>query len=395
MMNKLILIVVVFVNVACSEFESMTQADWASLSGSKDVYIENRVNVTAGKLDENCSDNSSYDACIIWKNPVAQEGDKLSEDILIDTNIFNFSYYGVQLRDRVSANQLKHNSFEIITANGEEIEPSSSMKNEKDNYVASDIAQLMAYYWGQRTIEVLELRTGYNYLKDADIKVYVNDNFNGWTSALNKIHLGKTQNEMPMALNGEVIVYYFSLANISYANDDIVSDLSEDEKHLDCTGSDGGTVIKGCCKNELGCSKALVSGLAEYQTALVFPESPIFGEGLANSKTGQQRCSLSRAFYDLMEEEAVDVFEACDEESKGDIYLLGSHLAAKLWQLRDQLSGRHLKNYLDVLILASLEELEPEDDFETYFEKLLILDEDMQNLLQDDLEELASSQDWL
>ena len=51
MMNKLILIVVVFVNVACSEFESMTQADWASLSGSKDVYIENRVNVTAGKLD--------------------------------------------------------------------------------------------------------------------------------------------------------------------------------------------------------------------------------------------------------------------------------------------------------------------------------------------------------
>ena len=97
-----------------------------------------------------------------------------------------------------------------------------------------------------------------------------------------------------------------------------------------------------------------------------------------------------------MDEESIDVFEACSEEARGDVFLMGSHMAAKIWGLREKLSETKQQGLLDRAVIKSLEELDGDDDFESYFEKLLDADEEVSGgTLEEVIEEVAINEGWL
>jgi hypothetical protein len=170
--------VIVFQNCAKGGF----QADLASnLSVSLPPITNTLANSgslisskSAGVFDSNCLNNSSFDACIFWKNPVAERGVAYSGILEFETNIDADQKFGVKLTNLKAPSTLTSNALNVYYSGADlnqEIHLALTGGQFRQSYLSDgaaaaattrskSTAQLMAYFWLNHMQTELKKRTG-------------------------------------------------------------------------------------------------------------------------------------------------------------------------------------------------------------------------------------------
>lgn len=278
----------------------------------------------SGVFDSNCLNNSVYDACLFWKNPVAQNGKALTNFISQSDDLINLQTFGVNLKNLTNQTQLKSTSLNIIATSGQLLTLSngvyrSSYKVDGHNHY---LAQLMAYFWLNYQEERIYSSTQIYYVKDRNItvdaykdSVEMNAYWDG-----SKIVMGYAINEAEtrkheVALSAEVYLHEMGHANLDYATGTIASGGTLISQ-IDYTGNadiyyycyDDGyiytdtTLPSGCtdsvglmlCKTSAGCIGAIHEGQADFHHLMVFHDSPNLFETMFNNINGDSFSVVSR-----------------------------------------------------------------------------------------------------
>ncbi len=155
-----------------------TDGDEGSSGGAVDLerYVSAK---SAGVMDDNCLTNSQYDACIFWKNPVAQNGAALSSFLTFGMDLSGLQKFGVQLDNLKSPQFLESDYLYVYTSNAQALStdtttirtmPRLSLNNGQYRRSYSQdggatagekaTAQLMAYFWLNNMIQDFSHRVG-------------------------------------------------------------------------------------------------------------------------------------------------------------------------------------------------------------------------------------------
>jgi hypothetical protein len=136
---------------------------------------------SAGTFDPNCYSNSNYDACIFWKNPVAQRNQSYSQILRFGTNISGDQVFGVKLQNLINGTTLTSPSLYVYYS-GNDINKEYRLPLSGGHFkqaFASDggdnsmsnteksTAQLMAYFWLDYLASELKKRTGVSYSQNS------------------------------------------------------------------------------------------------------------------------------------------------------------------------------------------------------------------------------------
>lgn len=326
------------------------------------------------KLDSECMNSPSYDACLFKKNPVAQQ-DKTYGTSPTANEILKLQVYGVKLTQLGPEKPLENESIQVSTASGQTAPMGTSFKIAVNSDPDHLVDQLMAFYWLNRTIQYISPRTGVFYAQGKRIRVVVDDTLAGWSSITNSIHLKSSDDGNHMAWNGDLLIYFLGLANIHYATQGKIMDYGSgsSNKHRIC----GNGIANGCCKTSQGCAKAIASGAADYLSAVMFPQQTALGETWSNDIDGVSVCGISRNVAKNKQLTAEAAFGACSssaEDKEGEVHNLGSVYASIWWEVRTQVDDSESAD-IDRLYTNHLPLLTGQDDFSTAFSKIQSLDQ--------------------
>lgn len=139
---------------------------------------------SAGTIDANCLNNSQYDACLFWKNPVAQNGAAFSNYLSFGKDLSSVQTFGVQLSNLKNNQYLESDLLYIYVTNqsslpdlrdltGIQSAPRLKLQNgqlrtaykDDGNYAGGSkaTAQLMAYFWLNHMFTNYTERAGTSY----------------------------------------------------------------------------------------------------------------------------------------------------------------------------------------------------------------------------------------
>lgn len=327
----------------------------------------------SGDLVDDCLDNSSYDACLFFKNPVAQNGGPISQERMDEDSLVPLQKFGVVLNLQ-GQRYLENDSVSVKNAFGyRAVTDQGSWK-----FDATDgqhrLGQVSAYYWVNATISEMKRRTGSFYAEGRHLSVVVDSQQTGWSSSENQIMFETNKNGLQMAFDAGTIVHLLGEANIYYATNGNIELKDSDTHHLDCGPENGPIFQKACCHSETGCSRAISAGASDYLTALMFPESPTLAEYLMNDPSGLNMCGQSRDLRLASSLKVSDAFHACDAQgAQGEVYTMGTIYASIWWEIRKSLVESEQRVF-DRLYMRHLSMIDSEDDFRTLLQKIEQLD---------------------
>ncbi len=321
-------------------------------------------------LIDNCLD-TDVDACVFNKNFVAQT--KQSAIGRTPAQLEGEQKLAIQIGHLTENDQLKNNSFQVFQSGLTQslgAKPDGSWRyrfTESDG--SAKVGQVMSFYWANFAMENAIATTGKFYAAESKIKIITDDTLFGWAPSNNQIHLLKKSSGNSMAMDASTLVYFLGWANLDYATKGEISVISN-SNHLVC-GSDG---RMDCCKSEMGCSRALASGQADYFVAMTFPDAPALGESWADSAQGQFVCQSAYVRHpdSFTAVSAQESFNLCGSE-KGSIYSMGALYSSIWWSVR--VANGSNANEVDRLFMRHLEKLTGDDDFVTVQAKILTLDQ--------------------
>lgn len=320
------------------------------------------------KIDSDCKASSNYDACLFFKSPTHQLGQTFSskdKEILNSQNIFGVKISGID-----SSGKLKNSHFSIETINSQPVN-TLQLNSYKLNSENSSLNQLMAFYWMNRAFEYFEEQVGGLALKNKGLKVIVDDDSSGFRSSTNSIHLSRGTSQLPMALDASVVLHYMGQANFYWATQGGIQDFSQDQSHVLCAGDP-----KGCCKSEVGCSRALLYGASDFFALSLFPDSPHIAETWSKSTQGQELCGVSRSLSSAQNLTFKLAYDSCFEDKRGHAHLMGLVYASIWWEVRQQIVSLNTGEvpYLDQLFFLHLKDLKGYSDFEHALQSILRVD---------------------
>lgn len=322
------------------------------------------------KIDPNGLTSGNYDTCIFYKNPVATNsqsvGNKTQRSALNEAQTFC-----AKLTSLNGSGSLTNSFFQIDTLSGEKINTKAINRINIGQDTGAKIEQLNAYYWGTRFTEYIEARTGRNYILNKNIRVITDSAFTGWLSKKNEIHLAKKGDVNSAAFSGEIVVHLLAQAQLHYATDGAINNLVGDSNHKSC-----GLNKLGCCVSELGCSKAIASGVGDYLAAVMFPDKLGIGEFVTNSMVGISYCGFSRNISSHSTASVMSAFNSCSIQSGvGQVNNMGSLYAAIWWQIRNSADPVEI----DILFMEHLKYLSAEHTFIDALSKALEADARLYN----------------
>lgn len=289
------------------------------------------LNPASDKLTSSCVDSNEFDACVIYKNPVAQERTPTGLE-----QINRSRRYGVKIRGLARTGFLENGRFQVLTLHTPRfslIEP-QRFKSEYDDSV-SFLEQVQTYYWANRALEFVVRQVGADLVPLSRLRIFVDDVFTGYVSTRNAIHLERGRGRIPSALSSDILIHLLGEA--------LAQDLagralfpSAPEQHKICMSQKF-----GCCASARGCSQALSLAFGDYFMAMVFPASPRLGESLAQSVDGQMICNVRRrdlaGFEGLSAENA---YAACGGHASGQTVIMGGWYAGLWWKLRREAEAK-------------------------------------------------------
>lgn len=274
----------------------------------------------AGTFDSNCLNNNTFDACIFWKNPVAQKGSTYNPSVRFGQDIKEQTF-GIKLSGLSNPNRLSNSSIDVGSSQAPNASPGSNgwrfaYKDDVNNHY---VAQLMAYFWLTYQEKQMMSRSGIFFAKNKGIPV---DAYN--TSVTNnaywdtqKIVMGVASaggGQHEMALSAEVYLHEMGHANMQYAVG----------RYLRDNNANGNN-----CKTVSGCVGAINEGQADFHFAMLFYENTALGETFVNSMAGISEQGISRDVRKLTAMKASEFFS----RSGGEIHGTGSFYASVLWEI--------------------------------------------------------------
>lgn len=343
----------------CSKFELNSGGSLSLASkGEKAVRIP-----ASDKVDPSGITSNAYDACIFYKNPVAQAQSPLS--LTNRSSLASAQTFCVKLTGTTNST-LSNNNISVQSINGTAVNTSQNLRQDIAQDTTNATEQLMAFYWANRFQEYIEARTGKNYLKNKNVKIIADDTITGWSSSKNSIHLAKTNAANSVAFNGGVIIHLLAQAHIHHATNGDFNNIDA-STHKAC-----GQSKYGCCTSSNGCARAIASGVGDYLAGVMFPDSLGLGEHIKNSTDGLGFCSFSRNLASHSSSTAEDAHKACESNNNGagQVNALGTVYASIWWQLRDSNNSAEI----DLLFMEHLKELAPSDTFAEAKSKIVSLD---------------------
>lgn len=309
---------------------------------------------SAGTLDPNCLTNNAYDACLFWKNPVAQKGSAYASPIRFGQDL-NEQTFGVKLAGLTTSGKLENDSISVWSSDA----PTAVPQGGNWRYAYQDdsshhfIAQLMAYFWLTYQKDQMVARTGNFFASDKAISVdaYSTQISNNayWDSRAGRIVMGVATNNgslaHEMALSAEVYLHEMGHANLQFASGQFLFDYNSNQSGNSCTSQDG-------------CMGAINEGQADFHIAMILYESTAVGETFVNSVNGMSQFGLSR---DVRKLSAVSVSEFYSR-SKGEVHGMGSFYASVLWEIYND--PKMLKADFEKIFSAHLQKLTASSRFQ-------------------------------
>lgn len=361
----------------------------------------------AMNLVSDCMNDTSYNTCIFWKNPVAQRNASFDSPVRSSTDLSDYQIHADNIQGDENG-ELSNESIVVEAAgDGERKGPYEKVRPVDGNYkfVYKDdpnhkVGQVHSYAWANYVIKFAQryLGTWYAVGKRITINSYYDTDDSSeldpsdvayWNNNKKKpqIVLGHTLDEEKgeeYALDGGVLAHEFAHANISYATGWAIIENSED-KNESCNGEDK------CCSSRYGCSKAINEGQADYLAAIVFYRksneySVSLGETFENSLMGLSSCNeISRNLFKAEStiDEKDEAYHGCnDPELYGEVHIMGTLYAALWWAVRDSVnkaqgregSGSELTNDIDLIYMEHLMYLKGDDDFVTALDIIKTID---------------------
>jgi hypothetical protein len=325
--------------LGCSKFSAQKPFD--PVDGSFFIKGDGTLHPATDKLSSHCSLDDAFDACIYFKNPVAQE-----QASPADVNAVR--RFGVKVRGLNKTGYLENSWVQVYALNAPRFSLASRALLKSGSDANSEVEQFSAYYWSNRVLEYLQNRVGSDRIPIKGLKIYADDAFTGYSSSNHSLHFEKKSGIVAKALSGEIVIHLLAQA--------IADELSgkklfspDQTKHNSCALDP-----KGCCTTEMGCAQALGNGFGEYVAAMAFPESAKVGEsvglsagGSGGNLAGQSVCGLNRSLAALAIKTKTEVYNACS----GRAVLLGAWYASLWWKLRTQLEAGEAGTGQDVDIL--------------------------------------------
>lgn len=426
---------VLFQNCADSRFsaavtedhsESTTEAVDASgtVSNGEAQFSANPVIFSQAALDASCLQNSSYDACIFLKNPVAANGGALPSPVDFHSDLSRVQTYGVRLTDLDSSGHLQNSSLVVESTTldcGSESATtgSASGSNNTSLGAATDtsdsttsatcasrpyrltrtaqgdwkypystsnnkaVAHLMAYYWLNYQINLMSERSGIFFARDRNIKV------NPYNPALvnnarydfqaNSIEMGPAlvSTTPPlaheMALSAEIYLHEMGHANLHFGSNGNASRNMQNSVTIDRTTY---------CNDANGCIGAIHEGQADFHAALIFPDRTAFMESLVNNIAGTNdmlEALPGRAGgipRDPARNSALTAQQAFESPAPyrrgGEIHRLGIVYSSAWWSLYSRTGVNKIE--IEQLFSEHLRVLDGRDTFRTALSKLITLD---------------------
>ncbi len=276
---------------------------------------------SAGTFDTNCMNNNSFDACIFWKNPVAQNGAAFSHKVQFGDNLSSTQTFGVKLRGLASVNSLSNSSFQIIASGGQTAAPvNGSWKFPYESDSGRFNAQLMAYFWLNYQESEMIKRSGRFFAGKKGIQVdaystAVKDNayWDGSRVVMGYASTGGSPAH-EMALGSEVYLHELGHANLQFA----VGGYS-------AISPNPSLQVGHNCTSAAGCIGGINEGQADFHFLMVFLDSTPLGETWVNSANG-----LSGR--DVKKNLGLTASQAFGS-SNGEVHTMGALYAAALWAI--------------------------------------------------------------
>ncbi len=363
-----------------SNYWSLTKPDYATKDNSSpiDTSLSSVAPTNPGSINSSCMTSSSFDACVFYKNPVAQQNKIFTPQLSSTLDLSSIQTYGV----KIDALGLTLDSDNISVCGDRDGKYSRFVKNQswKISYVNSrtnfELEQIMAYYWLNQQINTMKRWTGDFYAANRRIQVFayhptesdgtILDNAY-WESTYNRIVMGRSEN-MPAVTYGlaaEVYAHEMGHANMYYA-------------------SPQAGVGADYCADKNGCIGAIHEGQADYHAALMFGPGPI-GESIINDLGGlsSSTCSIGRTISQNSGLTADSVFKlpsVCKysdgtSPTPGEIHDVGALYASIWWEVRQNAAkaGKSMRE-VDQLFMEHLAVMQSADTFVTSLCKIKDID---------------------
>lgn len=277
----------------------------------------------AGTFDPGCLTNGQHDACIFWKNPVAQKGSSYASVVRFGQNLAEQTF-GVRIEGLSSPNRLQNSTINVSATNGARAQPQNGrwIFPYQNDASPHHVAQVMAYFWLNYQEQQMLSRTGTFYAKGKNIPV---DAYN--TSVPNNAYwdtqnivmgvvTSSNQNVHEMALSAEVYLHEMGHANLHFAVG----------RYLRDSNTNGNQAY---CATKFGCVGAINEGQADFHFNMLFYENTALGETFVNNMNGISSFGISR---DVRKIKAMKVDEFYSRSS-GEIHGMGSAYASILWEI--------------------------------------------------------------
>ncbi len=385
-------------NAASLSGGSSTDANGAgqNVSGSSSsrlVTLPARLKSLPGYLNVDCLDSNEYDACIFWKNPVAQRylifqdpaRAVYSSLLQMGTDLINDQIFGVKLLNRIQADKLESTTFRVGYHGDDENFKQMTLRDGRylKPYATEhehETAQVMAYYWLNHMEQTLMERTGVFYaagksiLVDAFVTFDGDIDHNGTSDIVVKsnasfmpyqngsIYMGYVENPdesvaHEMALSAEVYIHEMGHGNLYWASsvNNNGTPQSLNDNNLNQSLYDNYGVF--ACTSAAGCFRAIHEGQADFYNAIIFSKYDETGQFVLNSVSlgetwfnnvagidvlpGVPRDPRNDKFTEIFKTNN-DIYDGVIRYAKkgnlkvavqGEIHDLGAYYASILWQI--------------------------------------------------------------
>lgn len=318
-----------------------------------------------------CMNDPNYNACVFWKNPVAQQNAPFQQRINAVTDLSDLQVHAVNILGTDESGLLRNPTIDVSTTEGIRIQDVGL--NFKRPYAgnvqqARWAVQVMVYHWMQSFITYMKTETGVFHAEGKNVQVdAVSANYNNafYRTINNDVRLGNLQGTY-FGLDAEIAIHELGHANHVHASGYRFTT----NQTVACPGGAGTCCASG---NRRGCHRALAEGVADYMYGLIFPDSTAGGETISNSLDGgPTRCRVIRDFG-IHDNLTVDTLNCANINSLGMIY-------ASIWSVVKQqaevvnpgVGTREVDTLFSEHLMVLLE-----DDYQSIYNKIIALDATM------------------
>jgi len=360
------------------------------------ISVEENIDdtVLARNLVANCASNPAYNACIFWKNPVAQVGAPFPAVIAANTNLSQHQIHAVNIPATWYDNSgfFRNSTFDLYfdTVNNNAGRVPTAGGNFKFTYANDNnrrVGQVLTFYWMMLQMKYMKQRLGNFFAEAKNIKVFSSDpdpvdaaDNAYFDPSVNEVHLGRDSvYGTDMGLGAEVTLHEMGHANAEHATNGAIG-INDGLSTKSCRRTPT-SPANVCCITRDGCSWAIGEGLADHHVAMLFFDVPALGETYMNRLDGLDTCGVPRNSLQNTNLTATQVYNSCGVNINapalnGEVHGVGSLYASIWYELKRAARAQGGADAVDIdrLFNEHLKVITGPDTFVTIYNKIRSID---------------------